>query len=242
MITGENNLIEWLKFNNCPFWRLSTGEKGNIIAAYWDTDQSNSLADGIVKFQQTAKMLNPGTYFVSARYKGLNDNSLFKTHFILQKDGQIGGFSPMQQSVLSNEDIDSKIAGAVMKAQEDWRKEQLINEQAKQIDELKKKNKELDDELGSFNIGRIFTRIEPFLPHITKALNLDAVAPAVGGPIKPQQNNTAPTANDQERLENAIETIAKNDDMVVDTMEAIARLAKDKPEEFETYRNMLINM
>jgi hypothetical protein len=221
MIIGTDRVIEWVRQNNCPFWRIKSGEKGFVLLVS-DKDEKTTLEESLQKLQTSLQMLGAGSYFIEAWHEGLNQNSWFKTRFSLNEG--VSGF-PMMQPQQQNSNVD--IAEQIREGIEKYKL-------SEELHRLKIENNELRSQLDSATT-RILGRVEPYLGQI-----LGGIFPAQPG-ITGITNNNEEMSPDQQKLEKAIETWSKKDSDFALLIEKISQLAETDPNTYNMAKGMLLN-
>jgi hypothetical protein len=230
MIIGKNNLIEFIRTNQTPYWYLRRSEKSEPIFTC-DDDTDKTVEESINRLNQVLGLLGPGNYFIEAWNKKGQTKMRAKDSFAFN-DNFIGSLANNQPAT-PNVDIQTEIS----KALSEYKKEQRIEQLEKELNEEKKKNKELESSTEA-SIGRIVSRlndtalggiIAAFLPNYKPA---DAISGITQENLSPEELT--------KRLEAAFEKWSKTENDPVTLIEKIAELATTDADTYRMAKNILI--
>lgn len=224
MITGKDNVIAFIRFNNATFWRIHRSEKTQII--FDSGDKNLTLDESITRLNEAFKVLGAGTYFMVAwETEGQKKGWFSDTIQILPENLQAAYVGAINQPSVD-------VAGEIQKGITDYMLKTKLEAIESENKALKAERDQLiKDSDSAFN--RIFERLSPHLGNI-----IDMITPA-------QQAATAVTSigstgdKDQERLEKAFEIWQKNETDVVTMVEKIAALSATDKSTYGMARTML---
>lgn len=229
MIIGSDKVIEWIRTNETPYWRIMNSEKGGVIFTSKD-DDTLTVDDSVARLQEALQMLGSNTYFMDAWYTGQNQNARFKTRFVLNGHNTqaVPGSIPNLSGMVPQNEVDSKIAKAI---------EEL--EQKREMTRLKEENNDLKQQVDNFWY-RVFSRVEPYLDPAIKGL-FPELKPAITGNSEQTKNIGEMNGNEQQRLENAFESWGKQDADCITLVEKIAKLAETDPATYKMAKQILMS-
>ena len=229
MIIGSDKLIEWVKANSAPYWRIMGGEKGPVIIQS-DMKEGLTVDDSIPRLDQALKMIGTGTYTVDNWQTGQNQNSRYKTRFVMNQNDNISAIGAIQNQSIP--DVQSEIT----KALNDYKREL-------ELERLKSENTELKSEVDGVTF-RILKRIEPYMGGIIEGVFPDIKpAKAIAGTNTNNNSNTdtvQATQEEQNRLDNALENWSEQDSDLITLVEEIAKLAKTDPAKYKMAKSLLM--
>ncbi len=234
MIIGSDKVIEWLRTNETPYWRILNTEKGGVIFEGLNSKEELTLNDSVTRLEQALAMLSAGTYYMDAwdKFKASN-NDRFKTRFVItgnenqNSPGGIGNFQGMVPQASIQEQI--------KKALDDYKRDQ-------ENERLRTEVNQLNEEINN-TFYRVVKRLEP-------VLGLAGVAIEDLYPEMKQIRITGPNQDlksdemniqDQQRLENAFESWGKKDSDCITLVEKIARLAESDPATYAMAKKILMS-
>lgn len=228
MVIGAGKVVEWLEKNECTYWRIRSAEKGYVIYKSLDTDNL-TVSDSANRLNECLSLMAAGTFFIEAWYSGLATNNYFKTRFTLDSSGNIGSLNQNQYQQPAI-DVDAKIRDAI---------EQYKN--SIELERLRTENNELRGQVDTATF-RILNRIEPYVGDILGSFfPKQHPVQIAGAKNKHNTEQEMATPQEQERLENAIETWSQTDGDFATLVEKIASLAKSDPATYNMAKNMLMN-
>jgi len=219
MLLGKSEVIDWIAFNNTPFFNLRRTEKGPRILVKNEPDNL-TIEESQEYLGRVLDMLDKGTYHIDAWGAGWQNNQWVKSSFRL---GPVAGTEAAGIGDMG--DIEARVMGKLKKEME--------------FERLKEENAELRQEIDSFNY-RIGRRIEPYIPGIIEGVfgvKLQSEPPAQVAGIEDQDPE-----KDQERLERAFEKWFKIETEVspVVLVEKIVELAEKDPKMYAQAKKMLL--
>jgi hypothetical protein len=224
MVVGKETLKRW--FNECgnPYWKLH-GHTGMLMQEYdpHGADQP-TLTDSLDKLDMTLDMLAPGSYSITAWATKDQKRDRVNMRFEIPHGNGTNSRTPAVNG-LPPADLDAKIAQGVAAGIAAYKSQC-------ELDELKKKNAELEKKIKEAEpdaIGRIAERAWPFLEiwlSSKAGAPVKAVAPAIAGPKKEEE---PATEEEHKRMEAALEKIhARDPDNFLKNIEGIAGLDDGK--------------
>lgn len=246
MIVGAENIKSWLKFNDCRFWRISKGEKSNLVFEFWDDDKNSNATvnDALTAIDEAFGLLHSGTYFIVATGDTKNQRNWKQTYFEHKgnSSAEVAGIG--KTPTLSTENIDDLINDRVKKILEERDKEARIKELETELAEYRQKDTSRTDALIS-SIGMLKPYIEPLMSGIVSKLGGNiGQAPQQQKQIiqmKHAANEVQAPADAQKRLTKIIsdmQDIEPTDWM--DLLEAIVKLKIENPAMYDMARNILL--
>ena len=258
MITGSENLIEWLNLNKTPYWTIYNASAAKSTdSKVMQTPQTNNyeLSDSIDLFRQFCKVVgNQGRYYIVAK----QDNDLTQTkkgvyqdYFEIQGGAQAHVASTQVAHTapsLSDDQIQNLINNKVAERLE-------AIERERELKELRQKVKDLEPSLLESRIGSLITTVQPFLPAIMAKMGFaPASMPAIGNTTQihsstqtldtmPQEQNPelekdiTQLTDDQEKLEWAVGVLLHYSD--VNMLVKLADAVRKKPSLVQTVNAFL---
>lgn len=183
MIIGSENVIEWLKLNNTPYWTVyNTGTGRNVDSKVIQTpmDKNNyEMSSSIDLFSRWCKLAGSnGRYYIVAKQDNSEANTkkgVFQDYIEIQA-------APVEQAVagtnyapsISMDEIEAQISKRVSESL------QRI-ETERELKELRQKVKELEPSMLESRIGSLITMVQPFMPAIMAKMGLAPTgAPSIG--------------------------------------------------------------
>jgi hypothetical protein len=225
MLIGSDKVIEWVRQNNCPGWRIKSNEKGYTLLNS-DKDEKVTLEESLQKLQTSLQMLSAGSYFIEAWHDGLNQNSWYKTRFTLTEGGYaMQGFQMNQPKQFDPDEMQTKINEGIEKYKA-----------TEELNRLKIENAELRAQLDS-STNRIVGRLEPYLGQI-----LGTVFPQTANVSGIQNNNSSEEMSaEQQRLEKSLENWSNKDADFAMLIDKISQLAQSDPNTYNMAKQMLLS-
>jgi hypothetical protein len=222
MITGKENIVRFIRFNDTPFWRIRRSEKTEPIAD--SGDKPLTIDESVSRLEQFFQILGPGTYFIESwATEGQKKMWCKDTIQLLPdnlKDAYVSGFNPQPAPQMD-------VTEAISRALTEYKTEVEMKGLREENDRLKKENTELQTGIESA-FSRIFNKVEPYLGSIMGSKESVAI-----GSITNDE--------DQKRLEAAFELWQQSEPEVVHLVEKIAQLSSKDKSTYGMARNMLIN-
>ncbi len=212
MITGKENILKFVRFNNAPFWRIRRSEKTQIIAD--SGDKPLTIDESLTRLEQAFQIMGAGTYFIEAwESEGQKKMWFSDTIQILPENLQSAYVGAMNQLQTPQIDVQAEIQKGI----EIYANKLKLEAMELKIKALETERDELLKQNDSF-FTRVYDRVEPFLGQILD-MNPPKLATASIG---------SNSDNDQKRLEKAFDEWQKNETKVVEIVEAIAKLSSNK--------------
>jgi hypothetical protein len=226
MITGKDKVIEFIRFNEAPFWRIRKSENGAPIT---ESDKPLTMDESVTRLERAFSLIGPGTYFLECWETEGQKKMWFKDTFqILPDNLQSAYVGAIQQSERPAQDINELVREAVEKERTRVKLEEL---EAK-CKALEAENAQLIKEADSAT-DRIFQKVEPYLGDIMNALTGKTPEPAaIAG--------TEKTNEAQTRLEKAFELWQQHEHDTIGMVENIAKLAATDKGTYNMARNFLV--
>jgi hypothetical protein len=231
MILGADNLINWYKLNDAPYWSIRASKeksRANCIVKSRDIEQY-SIKQGEEDLTKALSLLAHGTrYFIECKESLSSSSSIRETAFDLLDNHQAQTVSPSIGAVnhVSHDTLQNEIA----KALEAYKEQQRIAELEKELKLLRAENKTLQQ--------------SPFEQRVTNVLSI--IEPSIKKYMSGNNSQTPPVASigstgnqDQERLEIALEKWSNADADFVAVIEKIAALAVHDKSKYNMAKSML---
>lgn len=223
MITGKENIVQFIRFNQTPFWRIRRSEKTEPIAD--SGDDRLTLDESISRLNQFFQILGPGTYFIESwATEGQKKMWCKDTIQLLPDNLRDAVVSGMNTNISPQVDVNE----AISRALNDYKTEV-------ELKGLREENARLKLEITSIQnntetvISRIWPKVEPYVGMIMG--NKEIASIGTVGASDP----------DQKRLEAAFELWQKSEPEVVKLVEKIAELSNKDKSTYGMARNMLLN-
>jgi hypothetical protein len=262
MITGNDNIFNWMRINGNPYWTLrdQKGDKSRPIAESEKTP-SLGMEESISRLKQVFAMKgNRGQYYIITR----PSQDFNSTRDIYQDYVELGEAAGQQNSVsgmgvtgghyLTKESLQEELK----KAREDWEKEQHIKKLEEEINELKSNKK-------SSTMEAFIGKIEPYMPQILGALFNQQKGQRVGiagfHPVKSkqetrsvqmathenkicQENGHDDLQQNNARIQNALEkldgALSKDGIDIIEVLEKLAAMAAENPAKIRMAITMIL--
>lgn len=223
MITGKENIIKFIRFNNTPFWRIRRSEKTEPIAD--SGDDRLTIDESLTRLEQFFNILGPGTYFIESwQTEGQKKMWCKDTIQLLPDNPKEAFMSGLQSQSMQGTDVNE----AISRALSEYKTEVELKGLREENERLKKENSELQTGIESA-FSRIFTKVEPYLGTLMGNKEIASIgAVSASDP-------------DQKRLEAAFELWQQSEPDVVKLVEKIAELSNKDKSTYGMARNMLLN-
>lgn len=227
MLKGKEKVVEFLRFNGTPFWKIYNVGRTALISESPEEDNF-TLEGSIIKIESIIDILGPGQYglecWESAGQKKERKKTSFEIYGTSNENTQVAGIGSIPGP--------SGIQDMINKALDEYKKEREIESLKAEIATLKAENKELQTEAD--NVGtRIFNRIEPFIGAFMNGTNATKeIATSVAGAENVEEV--------QQRLEKAFELWATKESDPLTVVEKIAKMAVDDPGTYAMARSILL--
>ena len=234
MITGRDNIVKFLRFNNANYWNVKRSEKSEEII-HSDKTEKQTLEESVTQFNERFQILEPGTYFIEAYESLTNKTNWKKDTIIIKGDAQV----PITQNNSVGSIMDEQTIGKITyEAVEKYKRDEYYKQ-------LEQKNKELEENLNSLST-RFMERAEPIMhlvgAIISKKFGVEMPKQITG--TKPQTKNTMQKENQtpedlQKRAETAMEKWLTIDPEAIDLLEKIVLLAESNPDKYNMAKSFL---
>lgn len=226
MIKGNSNILQWLKDNNTMYWRIRTGQNGDIIFNNL-SDNSLTLDDSLEDLSRKLELMEAGIYYIEAWENEGQKKDWRKTRISLE--GNINGINKtVHNPVHSGEDIQEQIKKAIHQFQ--------IEQENKH---LKEENAELKTKYDNV-LYKILERTEPYIGGILENLFPNTKPQNVKISGINTKNNDMNEEKLTKRAENAIEKWFSLDQDAVILLEKITLLAENNKPMYEQAKTFLL--
>lgn len=233
MIIGKSKVIDWIRYNKTPYWRIKRSESEQHMVVSSGNEENIPIEESVSRLNQAFGVLSPGNYFIEAWEKQGQTKQWNRDHFqILPENQDYVGSAQLQQMMQQQTPV-VDVAAEVEKALSKYKAEVELQELRRKCSELEKENKELQSSIES-SIGRIWTRVEPYVGAIL-ANQPGANVASIGS------TGTQKTSPDeaQTRLEKAFEKWQETEPDPVTMIEKIAILSKTDPATYKMAKSFL---
>lgn len=227
MIIGKNKVMEWVRYNKTPYWRIKRTEGDNQHKVIDSGDEENiPLEESISRLNQAFGIMSAGNYFIEAWTTKGQTKNWNRDHFQLipETNDYVGG-AQLQNMMQPQSTVD--LQAEIKRGIDSYKTEVEIQELRRKVVELERENKELSNGIESA-LSRAYNKFEPYLGMI---LNVKEPAGIAVGSVQ---------ADDaQKRLEKSFEIWQDNEPDVLVIVEKIADLSKTDKGTYTMARNFL---
>lgn len=227
MIIGKSKVIDWIRYNKTPYWKIKRTESEPHMLTYSGDEENIPLEESVVRLNNAFNFMAPGNYFIESwETKGQTKNWK-RDHFqILPENQDYVGNASLQQMIAQQQPA-VNVQEEIDKALAKYRTDVELQDLRRKCAELERENKELQSGIEN-SMTKIYNRVEPYLGML---LNIkDPAAVAVG-------SVTAGEA--QARLEKAFDLWQQTESDPVTMIEKIAHLSKTDPATYSMAKNFL---
>ncbi len=244
MIIGIDNIIDFLKVNNCTKWQLRTAPDKDAFIMKAHSDEG--FEEAIRRLQDTLQLYAGEKLYLEAWEKEGQTKNWFRTW--IKTNPQSSQQSTSGVAVISGltpDEVDRRINEAVRKTQLEYR----LAELEKENNELKKEYKDFEKEKNSLQ-NQLIQRITPYVGTL---LGNFFPKVAVAGPIP--GNETVPVdyegpenvsfeqetgAIDEVRLASVLQRLFAVEPDLIEILEAVANKAEQNPAQWQQYKPMIL--
>jgi hypothetical protein len=265
MIRGKENLLKWVKQNDCPYWKIYPhGSSRNNFFANSSEEPNLSMTDSLERLESSLELLESGRYVITCKTsttqtKGFHEIAFEhqNTFSPLANNNAVSG--PQVTGLLTMEMLNERLKEEREKVNMDWEMKRL----KERNEDLEKKLKEAENNGTDAALSGIIKRLDPYvdpvLNHFFPVEGKTKVA-AVGFKDSEQnksnnnnhttmqnQNFTPPTTRPQDdeeaskRSQIALQAWADADpENFLAMVEKIASVAVNDPNTYKMYVPMLL--
>jgi len=240
MISNVDNVVKWLEINNLEYWQVQLKDADN--SNVFESDDSGFAANA-KRFRDIMELSTGSRFFIKAsEKKGINRGKFYEEFKNISESApSVQGITPAQVTGVPQEQVQKLIDEGIAGFKNTLRMEALEAE-----------NKELKQDIKDLQtpINRMLTKVEPYIGTIissvaSKMFPQSAPIALAGIERIDQDENTESVqnpeniANDQQRLEIALEKWNNADPDFISLIEAVAELAATKDPMYAMAKNML---
>ena len=231
MIISKASLIEFIRCNQTPYWRLKHSEKSAPIFSVED-DTERTLDESISYLTQILNHCAQGTYYIEA-WKTPGQTKL-RPQDSVQLTDSVSGIGRIQEPTNIQSPVD--VQSEIQKALKDYQRDEDIKRINKELQEEKKKNTELESSIEA-SIGRISNKLgDAGLGAIIAAIFPKVKPTAISGPSEINLNEEEIA----ERWKIALEKWSKVESDPLTLIEKIADLACNDQGTYNMAKNILL--
>lgn len=227
MIIGKSKVIDWIRYNKTPYWRIKRTESEQHMATHSGNEENLTLEESIIRLNQAFGFIAPGQYFIEAWEKQGQTKQWNRDHFQILPDNQDYVGSAQLQQMMAQQQPSVNVQDEVEKALAKYKTEVELQELRKKVSELEKENKELQSGIEN-SMTKIYNRVEPYLGML---LNVKEPAGVAVGSVS--------AGEAQARLEKAFDLWQQTEPDPVTMIEKIAQLSKTDPATYGMAKNFL---
>jgi len=246
MIIGVDNIIDFLRLNNCTRFQLRTAPDKDAFIFKPQPDET--FEGAIQRFRDTMKIYAGEKFYLEGWEKDGQTKNWFRTwckadNAPASAVPTVAGFQ--QPQGISTEELDRRINEAVTKTQMQFRLESLEREN----NDLKKEHKEYQQEKSSLQT-QFLQRATPYVGAVLgKMFPSVAVAGLEDGAIPAQETEQKdyaidadlPDSVDEDRLSAVLGRLFAVEPDLLLILEALANKAEQNPSQYQMYKPMILN-
>ena len=187
MLQGRNNVIEFIRLNDTAFWYLRRSEKSEPI--FTSDGKDITIDESISRLNRCMDMLGTRTYFIEAWSTDGQKKMRNKDSFTLGNGNESNNpiISGFQQPITDNsQSIHDAVSVAIDKLENKYKIEKL----EAQIKELEAKNKELNNEIDSWE-HRVLGKLTPHIGSLIDVFGLKPKSIPISG-VDEKATNESP--------------------------------------------------
>jgi hypothetical protein len=260
-IVGKHNVIELIRIQQTPYWRLFENSTKRSSSNFIDSsDYSNDTLDIAISCEQLRRaldMLSTGIYVLTAYSKAGKNKYGIDT--LIEIEGRSGGSSSAISGIgttefymdgigkVTSENIEAAIDAKIEKVRQEDKKAADDAAIKRELAELKKQVSENESgfQRGVISIGSVLYDVMKDTESGKKVMGLASkVYMATRDTSAVSNNNTDVSAvgglSDQDRADAALERLATNNPDFVGQLEKLANLKETDPSTFEMAVSSLV--
>jgi hypothetical protein len=246
MIANVTNVIEWLRLNKLTYWVVQLKDTDNTRV--FESDDKLSFEDNIATFQRVMDVSSGSRFIIKASDGKDAKRGKFLEEFRNMSDGLPAvGSSPQSSGIYGTNEIDAIVAKRI----KEYEQEQEFKRLKEERDEYKKEAERrlsISEEFMERSLPYIGTLGQFLLQKIIPAATSPATIAMAGFENQNQVKNQNTTEMEEiifteeqtDRIEAALQKLAKADKDCIAIIEKIAEMASTKDPMFAMAKSMLI--
>lgn len=253
MIDNVTKVIDWLNINELDYFVVQLKDTDN--SRVFESEESLSREDNIAKLRKVMDISKGSRFVIRAAYKKNDKRGLFYEEFrnIEAETPAAIGATPYTAQARTDEDIDKLVDKRIAEIRMKEEYDQLKRERDEYRREAERKLTigETFMERATPYIGTLAEMAVPMLGKFLSNMFAGGVAttPVAMAGIETTTNNNKLNTEDMEinftdeqteRIEIALQKLAKADNDVIEIIEKIAEMAANKDPMFAMAKNMLL--